>query len=357
MTYKVYTVSTTTWADKALVDPAACPWKRTRNQSAGSLQTSFRLSDAAVAVTSNSGLLFPVERCLVVEYQGVVVYAGVIWEDTYDHDTKTLTVSHEDIWSLLALRLISEDLTGGIPSWVKQYTGLQYDAIIKRLVQLATTGAGRFIPINYEAEFLGPGARTYYGYNLDTAVDAITEIMNLPGGPNVDLQPRWSADGETLEWTLRTGDMNPDLQVIEVMTGVPDSPIRNIQRKRSGRELASRLMGVGEGSGVDLKVRASAISAPLALERIEQAKNIKTLSELQAFADGKRAARDSIISQYSMSINIKSPAVGNMWRFKPGTTVKWYTYGDPEFGDGFRTNDIISFSGDITSDWVALELQ
>lgn len=357
MTYKVYTVSTATWGDKALVDPSACPWKRTRNKSAGSLQSTFKLDDSAVARASNAGLLLPVERCLVVEYQDVVIYAGIIWEDTYDHDTKTLTTSHEDIWSLLALRLISEDLTGTIPSWVKSYAGLEYDAIIRRLMQLATAGVGRYIPINYEAEFLGTGARNYYGYNLDTAVDAITEIMNLPDGPDVDLRPRWSPDGATLEWTLRTGDMNPDGQVIEAVAGVPDSAIRGIQRKRSGRELASRLMGVGEGSGVDLKVRASAITAPLALERIEQAKNIKTLVELQSFADGKRLARDRIISQYSMSLNINSAVVGNMWTLKPGTTIKWHTYGDPEFADGAHINSVISFAGDITSDWVNLELQ
>lgn len=357
MTYKVYTVSTATWGDKALVDPAACPWKRTHNKSAGSMQTTFRLSDAAVAATSNAGLLLPVERCLVIEFQGVVVYAGIIWEDTYDYNTKTLTISHEDVWSLLALRLISENLTGGIPSWVKTYTGLSYDTIIKRLVQLATTGAGRMIPIAFEADVAGPGARTYYGYNLDLAIDAITELMNLPGGPNVDFLPAWETGGESLRFILRTGDMNPDGQTIEAMADVPDSAIKDIQRTRSGRELASRLMGVGEGSGVDLKVRASAVIPDLAIERIEQAKNIKTLPELQEFADGKRAARDNLITQYSMALNIKSPVVGSLWTLKPGTTLKWHTSGDPEMGDGFRTNTVISYSGGITSDWVNLELQ
>lgn len=357
MTYKVYTVSTATWGDKALVDPSASPWKRTHNKSAGSLQSTFQLSDKAVAETSNTGALLPVERCLVIEYQGVVVYAGIIWEDTYDKNTQTLTVSHEDIWSLLALRLISENLTGGIPGWVKTYAGLSYDTIIKRLVQLATTGAGREIPIVYEADLAGSGARTYYGYNLDIAVDAITDIMNLPAGPNVDLLPAWAPGGASLQFILRTGNMNPDGQTIEAFADVPDSAIKDIQRKRSGRELASRFMGVGEGSGVDLKVRASAIIPDFAIERIEQAKNIKTLPELQEFADGKRAARDNLISQYSMSLNINSAVIGSLWTLKPGTTLKWHTSGDPELGDGFRTSTVISYSGGITSDWVNLELQ
>lgn len=232
--YKVYTVSTATWDDKALVDPTATPWKRTHNESAGALQSTFRLSDAAVRATSTAGLLTPVDRCLVVEFQNVVVYAGIIWEDDYDYNTQTLTVSHEDIWSLMALRLISEDRTGAIPSWVKTYTGLEYDTIIKRLVQLATTGAARTIPIVFEADYSGGRSRTYYGYNLDTAMDAITEIMNVPGGPDVDFRPEWAPGGASLQWTLRTGDMNPDAQTIEVLADVADAAVKGIKRKRSG---------------------------------------------------------------------------------------------------------------------------
>ena len=355
--YKVYTVSTTTWGDKALVDPSAAPWKRTHNESAGALQTTFQLSDPNVAATSNAGLLLPVERCLVIEYDGVVMYAGIIWEDTYSYNTKALTASHEDIWSLLALRLISEDLTSTIPSWVKTYTGLEYDTIIKRIVQLSTAGAGRTIPIVYEADYSGGRSRTYYGYNLDTAIDAITEIMNVPGGPDVDLRPEWAPGGETLQWTLRTGDMNPDGQTIEVLADVQDSPVKDIQRKRSGRELATRYMGVGEGSGVDMKVRAAAGSGGMALERVGQAKHITPFAQLQEFADGKLAARTNLISQYSMDLNINSPVVGNLWTLKPGTTLKWNTTGDPEMADGYRNNTVISYSGDIASDWVHLELQ
>lgn len=354
--YRVFTISTTTWADKALVDPAATGWKRTHNESAGALQSTFKLSDPDVLASSSSGLLTPLERCLVVEYEGVVVYAGIIWEDDYDHDTQTLTIQHEDIWSLMALRLIAEDRTGAIPAWAATFGGLEYDTIVKRLVQLGTAGVGRTIPIVFEPDYPGVQSRTYNGYNLETVLEAVTELMNVPGGPDVDFRPEW--DGPNgIRWTLRTGDMNPDGQTIEANLDAADSAVRGLKRKRSGRERATRVMGVGEGSGVDIKVRAAAGGGWLALEHVDQAKNIKSLSELQQFADGKIAARNALISQYAMDLNFESPVLGSLWTLKPGATMRWHTTGDPVIPDGWKSNRVISYSGNIASDWVHLELQ
>lgn len=355
--YKVYTVSTSTWGSRQLVDAKSSPWKRTHNESAGGMQTSFKLSDPQGAAVYKAGALTPVDRCLVVEHDGVVLYAGIIWEDDYDNDTHTLKVSHEDIWSLLELRLIAADRTGAIPAWKQTYSGLEYDTIIKRLMQLATTGAGRTIPIQYENDYPGGRSRTFYGYNLDLAIDAITEIINLPGGPDVDLRPEWAPDGSSLQWTLRTGNMNPDSQTIEVVVGADQSAVKGLKRKRSGRERATRIMGVGEGSGVDIKVRAGTGAGSLQLERIEQSKNIKSLTDLQEFATGKQAARTTLITQYSMDLNINSPVIRNLWSLKPGAFLRWHTTGNPAIPDGWKQHKIIEYSGDTTSNWIHLELQ
>ena len=358
MSYRVYTVSTATWADKAEVKPKNAPWKRTYNESTGGLSATFALSDPDVQATSAGGLLTPIDRAIVVEYEGVVMYAGMIWDDDYNRDTQTLTINHEDAaWSIMALRLIAEDRTGNIPSWVKTYTGMEYDTIIKRLVQLATSGAGRTMPIMYEDDYSGGRERKYYGYNLDTALDSITEIMDLPGGPDVDFRPEWNADKSGIQWTLRTGDMNPDGQTIEAVVSAENSAVRGLTRKRSGRERATRIMGVGEGSGVDVKVRAAADSGAIQLERVEQSKNTKSLTDLQSFADGKLAARNALITQYSMDLDVSSPVIGNLWTLKPGAFLRWYISGDPEISSGWRSQRIIEYAGDITSNWLSLEVQ
>lgn len=353
--YRVYTVSTSTWAEKAEVDAKTCSWARSVNAgSSGS--ASFQLSDPDVAATVAGGLLDPVTRCLVVEYSGVVVYAGIIWETDYDRDTQTLTVSHEDIWSLWELRLVTQNRSNTTPIWKQTYSGLEYDTIVKRLVQLGTTGTGRAVPLVYEADYSGGRSREYFGYNLDTVMDGITEIMDLADGPDVDFRPEWDgADG--LRWTVRTGHMNPDNQVVEVNFSAAVSAGKNLKLKISGRERATQVLGVGEGSGVDMLVRAAGGSGAFALERAEQSKNTKNGTQLSEFAQGELAMRGTLIQQYGFDVDLSSPVIGSLWALKPGMTVRWYITNDPYLANGWRNSTVLAYSGDISSPWVHFDVQ
>lgn len=354
--YRVYSMSTTSWGDKAEIDAKSCSWARSVNGgSSGS--AAFKLSDPDVAALVTGGLLEAVDRCLVVEFSGVVVYAGIIWETDYDRDTQTLTVSHEDIWSLLELRLIASDRTSNITKWKQTYSGLKYDTILKRIMQLATSGAGRSVPIQYEDDYTGGSVREYFGYNLDTALDAFNEIIDLADGPDADLRPEWAPGGAAIQWTLRTGGMNPDGQTIEVNFSAEHAAGKNLKVKTSGRDRATQVMGVGEGSGVDMLVRSAGGSGPLSLERAEQAKNIKTGTQLSEFAQGELAVRGSPIRQYGFDVALDSPVVGSLWTLKPGMTVRWHITGDPFLANGWRTSTVLAYSGDIASPWVHFEVQ
>lgn len=353
--YQVYTVSSANFGDRQLVQPSGSPWGRAKNGSAGTFQTKFKVSDPNIAAIVAAGALDAISRWLVIEYEGVVVYAGLIWERTYDRDAKTLTVTHEDIWSVLDLRLIAENRTSSIVGWKRTYSGLEYDTIVKRLVQLGTAGVGREMPIRYEDDYAGGRSRTYYGYNLDTVLDAITEIMDLVDGPDIDFRPEWSAD-KTLQWTLRTGDLS--LNTIEVDFSAEDSAVKNLTQTQSGRERATQMLGVGEGSGVDMLVRSAGGGGSFVLERAEQAKNIKTGAQLQEFAAAELAPRASLIHQYGFDLDLRSPRVGNMWEIRPGTIVRWNLNGDLVIRpDGWRISKILKYSGDTASRWLHLEFQ
>ncbi|WP_404285436.1 hypothetical protein [Glutamicibacter arilaitensis] len=353
MSYKVYTVSTTTWQDKTVVDPKSCSWTRAMNEG-GSGSASFNLADTKVASTITK--LAPAERCLVVESDDVVIYAGIIWESTYNRDTKTLTLNYDDIWSLIELRLIAPIRTEVMPSWKTTYSGMEYDTIVKRLVQLGTTGAGRTIPMVYEDDYAGGRSRTYYGYNADTVVGAIKEIMDLADGPDVDFRPRWNAARDGLEFTLRTGFMNPDNNQIEVNFSAAKSYGRNLTVKTTARELATQVVGVGEGSGVDMIIRSAGGSGAFAIERAEQAKNLKDGTQLSAFAQGEVAARAGLLAQYGFDISQRGPVIKTLWDLQPGTSVRWYVSDDPYISSGWKDNMILKFSGEITSDWIHFEV-
>lgn len=353
--YKVYTVSTSTWGDRQLVMPSAAPWARSKNGSAGGQSATFKVTDEATAAIITAGALEPVDRCLVIDYDGVVVYAGIIWETDYDRDAKRLAVSNEDIWSVLALRLISADRTQTIPTWKQSFGPYAYDTLVKRMVQWGTTGAGRTMPIRYEDDQAGTRTVDLTGYNLDTVLDGITDIMNLPGGPDIDLRPEWGP-GETLQWTLRTGNLS--LNTIEVDFMAEDSAVRGLKEKRSARARATQVLGVGEGSGVDMKVQPAGGAGSFSLERVEQSKNTKTVAGVQAFAAGELAARQGNIRQYGFDIDIRSPRVGNMWELRPGTLVHWNLNKDPVIRpDGWRTSPVLKYSGDTSSSWLHVEFQ
>lgn len=354
--YRVYTVSTATWLDKVEVSPASCSWARAVNEGSGG-SAAFVLSDRDVAATVAGGNLDPVTRCLVVEYESVVVYAGIIWESDYNFDTQTLTLQHEDIWSLWDLRLIAENRTSSMPSWKRTYSGLEYDTIIKRLAQLATNGAGRSVPLVFEADYSGGRSRTYYGYNVDSFTDALEEIIDLVDGPDVDFRPEWNPDRTGLQWTVRTGHMNPDNQVVEVNFSAPEPPARGLRVKTSARERATQVVAVGEGSGVDMKIRTAGGTGALSLERSVQEKNIKDGTQLSEFAQGDLSTRLVNLRQYSFEVPLNSPIIGNLWTLKPGMTLRWHVTGDPFLPAGWRDAMVLQYSGDISSDFVQLETQ
>ena len=353
--YLVYTVSSTTFGDRQLVQPVDSPWGRAKNGSAGSFQTKFILTHEATVSLVAAGAMDAISRWLVVEYDGVVVYAGLIWERVYDRDTKTLTITHEDIWSLLALRLIAADRSNTIAKWKLTYSGLEYDTIAKRIVQLGTSGVGREIPIRYESDYSGGRSRTYYGYNLDSVLDALTEIMDLANGPDIDFRPEWSTD-LTLQWTLRTGDLS--LNTIEVDFSATDSAVKGLKQTQSGRERATQVFGVGEGSGIDLLARSAGDAGSFALERTEQSKNTKNAAQIQEFATAELQARSTMLYQYAFDLNIGSPRIGNLWEIRPGTIVHWHITQDPIIKpDGWRDSKILRYSGSTSTQWIHLEIQ
>lgn len=351
---RVWSVSTTDWKTKALIKPTDAPWSRQPNTGAAHTHR-FKVSDPATAAHVAAGILDPLERVIVIENDGVVIYAGFIWEDSYTLAEQALTVTTEDIWSLLDLRLIAQDRTSTITSWKQTYSGLSYDTIAKRIMQLATAGIGRSIPIVYEDDYTGGEARTYYGYNLDTALDALTELMDLDDGIDIDFRPEWASDG-SLQWTMRTGSLSPESQTIEVNFAARYNDVKGVTYKRSARAFATRQFGIGEGSGIDMLVQTAAVPGPFEVEVIDEFKNIKNTTQLQRNTASALAAR-KIIEQLDFNIRIDSPRIGNMWNLKPGTLVRWYSLGDPIIPDGWHLWEIIKYSGNITSDWIKLELQ
>lgn len=352
--YRVFTVSTKTWGDRVELDVISAPWGGAMNAGTSGSVT-LNLADPGVAEVAGLNDLYPGTRCIVIEYAGVVLDAGIIWEADYDRDTMKLSVSYEHpVWSLLALRLISEIRDQNIVTWKKIYTGLSYRTMVKRLVTLATTGTARTLPLVLPADVAGSVSRTYYGYNTDVALDAIREIMDQDTGPDVDFRPRWKSDG-TLEFVMRCGDLTAG--TVEVDFTADDPGARGLGIKTSARELATQVFAVGEGSGLKMKVRESQ-SANIAdypqMEHIEQFKNIKDTADLYQAAASELVSRNGTVRQLRCELDLRSDA-WDVSMLQPGMVLRWYIRDDPYFVNGWREWEVLKYSGDSNTHWVKLE--
>ncbi|MDR4533206.1 hypothetical protein [Glutamicibacter sp. PS] len=360
--YRVWSISTKTWADRVELHSASTTWERTFNEGAGG-STRLVLSDQDVAAVAGLTDTYPGQRAIVVDYDGVVVYCGIVWTARYEYDTQILTLRHEDIWSLLDARLISAVRDENIPNWEITYSGLEYDTIIKRLVQAATTGTGRGVPMVYEDDYTGGRSRTYRGYDMDTLLDAIEEMMDLDDGPDVDFRPEWDGAGG-VRFTLRTGDLS--LNTIEVDFAADQTQAMGLWIETDASDVATQVFAVGEGSGKKttkspgLLVRESQsanISEYPAMERVEQFKNIKKGADLYDHAASALVARNGAVRQAGFELKLDSPILGNLWELRPGTIIRWYMRDDPYFTTGWREWRVLKYSGNTENDFVRIEFQ
>ena len=123
MGYRVFSVSTANWQSKAQMFPSKAPWARAFNTGRGGTME-FRVNDPKVSKTATPTYLAPWKRLLVIEDYGQIVYAGFITGELYDHDKGIVTVTHEDLWTLLKKRLMASLVSSGMATTALIYTGV-----------------------------------------------------------------------------------------------------------------------------------------------------------------------------------------------------------------------------------------
>lgn len=354
MAWKVWAVSAKTWKREVEISPSTCGWARVLNGGSGG-QATFELGDPVVSEVIGLYDLYPGQFLIVVEWDGSPVYAGFIEDHSYDYDTKKLTVSHKDIWSLWDDRRVLSDRSANLSKSKIVYTGLTLSTIAKRLVQVGTAGSGFGVPIVFPADVSGSSARTYYGYDLMTVGEALNELVEQENGPEIDFQPRWTSAG-TLEWVMRVGS---DLggPMLEYEMGAADPGARGLWIKTDASALTTHAYGIGEGTEVDMLVRLSQsanIADYPARESTETFKDVKSGPQLQGLAQEYIRAHNQATRQAGMQVLAGGNHKANSIQL--GADVRWNVRNDPYFTTGFRNWRIIQFSGDL-GDWVTLEFQ
>jgi hypothetical protein len=218
-----------------------------------SCQLSMPMVDpyTGVAIPFRS-LILPTRSFLGYEENGKIINAGPIWSDIGDLDKNTITLNAAGLRSYWDYRFILPALQDNVLSDVPaghdtNLSGLSLRTIAKRYLQQAQTWTAGSVPLVFEDDFLADNIRNVKGEDLKNLNEALSQLSGVIGGPDMAFRPRYTIDGNHVEWIMQTGD--PELKQagpdhIFDMT-VPTPSVKGAKVTRDGSQIVTDDYEVG----------------------------------------------------------------------------------------------------------------
>lgn len=353
---RYFSVSTATWGSK--IEMPAFEFTGSRALNTGrSGSATFKVDDPDVSEVVTLDSIAPLERVLVAEEDGNAVYAGLIVDIDEDLDSGTVTVSHYDIWWILARRYLLANRDGTAPAGPPlTWTGRSLATLANLVVAKGMDGdpAARYdLPLIMSADVAGTHSRTYEGYKFVTVEDALQEIINTYEGPYVDFDVRWATGTETLEWVMRSGELTAGFW--EWDATAEKSEVFQPRLRTNAEKVANRVIATGEGQGEDVLARASSlfIDDIPALERVSSYQDIHEGTKLQERATADLYSANQTTKQFSFRIPVGGAVkLGDLIL---GGTCRVKTTGFRCLGAGWNNWRLIQF--DFDRHWITLQMQ
>lgn len=304
--WKYYSVSTSTWGDKIEMPASAFTGGRQLNRGSQGAAV-FKIREPSVAEVVTKQSLMPWERLLVAEWNGNAVYAGFITNVKQNKRAGTVTATHKDIWRLWEQRHIltvrgDGDQSAPPITWSNRDLATHANLVVNR----GMTGSPpeRYdLPLIMSADVVGTHQRTYYGYKWTKVIDALNELINTDGGPDVDFDTQWDLGTETFRWVMRSGNLTQGYW--EWDETAPETEVRDLDLETDADELTNRMIGTGEGSERDLLVRDadSFTGTGPALESVESY-DMQDGAQLQSRVNADLLAKDHYTQQMSFELPV-----------------------------------------------------
>lgn len=351
MNWRVWSVDTITGQKLNRLNCKAFAGDRKINAK-GSGQGSVVLTRKMVDELDVRDLTRPVDRTLVLErktgstYQ--VVYAGLVWNRTFDRDDSKLSFHHEDLWSLLSRRFLVDPHNQDAGVTQVQIANVTKATLAKLIVQHATTGGPGFaLPIVYPANAAGTESRLFHGYHLPNALDQLQEVLDADGGPDVDFVPRWSAS-DRLEYVMRIGELNSGSVEWNTASGRTGATGISVTEDASGK--ASHVYATGEGSEKNRLLRSASGGSGVALEKQADFAKETDLGRLQAAANGDLNAWAAPVEQWSFNMMAggNQPGDPTVTDLQLGGKTRLHFSRDLWIPDGWHEQRLIGYSMDLT---------
>lgn len=349
---RVWACDTITGNRLNVIPVADFSWARAFNGKSDGSAT-IKVQDPDVKKLDLPGLIVERATTLVYEVGGQVRAAGVVGDTDYDKDTGTLTVPHSDIWKILEDRLVIKHGAANIKTEKLVYGPLSKGTIAKGIVQEAVAPGGWYgLPIVFPADVAGTETRTYYGYQMQEVQDALKELMESDGGPDIDFVPQWGASG-SLEWVMRAAPGLTSPGVWEHNLDAAKPTAVNVRARTDTSQFTNNAFVTGEGTEKNVLYRSnpSADHSRPAAENAAAFKGVTSDGVLGQLAVERSRVLSVPTRQYSASV-LKDNSAG----LALGDTVRLYAAADPWLPKGWSTHRLIKFSGSLAQK-ISLEFQ
>lgn len=331
-----------------IVRPATVSWTRRLN-GRGTGSASFVLSDPGVLIEPQSTLRAVFDdnrRTFVVKWgEGPgahVAYAGVITDSDYDKDTQTLTVNFTEIRMLFGKRH-----TGGVNQygsfWNLTITGKSPAGAVRAILDKGLTPSSNWaLPIDLPADGAGSVSMKVDYFAVRSIEDLIAEVEGR--GFQVDFRPYLTAAG-LLRWEARVLSDTAYEGVTDLPVSPRESSVTGLKVKKNGAKRVTGILAIGEGRG---EVMLSAWAGtgggviPIRDER-RDAKKVKTLDALQAFADAELAKWQNSVEQWSFAVQLGDAIEPDA--LQPARLLRMDVRGDVWLPDAVYTMRVVALAG------------
>ncbi|MET0716416.1 MAG: hypothetical protein ABWY57_16035 [Mycetocola sp.] len=342
----------------SLVQPSGGAWGR---GDVTSRQHTFPLRADGLTRSVRRDLFRPWDRVLVQRWtsaDGTVtpVYAGLIdGTPTYDRATGLLTVSHIDLRSLTARRMLF-GVGSYAPTGTTVCTNLSLRGIARRVIYLGFVyeySSAWPVPVNLPAEEAGSVSRTYYHYEFQTVDQILSDIEKENGGPDVEFQPKYSSD-YTLSWDVLIGTPYLTGPTFETNLASQSTPT-GVTVAENAQKSATGIFTIGKGEEQDMRVGSFALDVSEGLSRdyAVSHKDVDNQTRLNSLAQADLGAVASPTVQWTMNVQARdvSPAA-----LRVGSTISTFSKDDEWIDDGLTMHRVLAFTGDFT-DTISLQLE
>lgn len=360
--FKIYDLLTGNYVSR--IFPATNQMGRALN--AGRSGTSTWAPPRKLSRDGLRNLSTPWSRVLVKFWNGVPKSAHVIIARKWDDTRGVMTLRHSDIWSILAKRTtFGTDGYGNTELSRLAMDGYSLSAMVPWIVWAGTEGptANFQLPIWLPEGKLtfalinalphsGSHSRTIWDHEVIFLDEAIAEVVEVQGGPDIDFVPQ-IVDNK-LRLLLNVGAITAGTSVWAM--NAPQVGLVDLEFEDDGQTMANVNYAVGIGSERSMLVattRSEPVGVP-ALERAENYKSVKDQAQLQLHSDADHALRSQLTSQISASMiaNTGPTAAG----IDPGHRMRLYFQGHRFMPDGWAPQRVVSFDTNLTYE-VKVELQ